>query len=289
MLTHPTRSDYYRAMLHTAMAAAVLLVSSSAQGQSNPPPGNDPATAPQDSGGAESAATRDGLIATRSLLGVIRDGGVMMIPILACSFVLVVFVFERFISLRRGRVVPRPFVKRFLHRLREGQLDRDEALAVCEENSSPVAAVFAAAVKKWGRPAVEVEQAVLDSGERAANGLRQHLRVLNAISTVSPLLGLLGTVFGMIQCFNVIATAHAMGRPELLASGISEALLTTAAGLSVAVPALTAYWFFASRADRLIIEIDALGQEVVEVISAEGLQEQSRPRASRVRRQESAA
>jgi biopolymer transport protein ExbB len=214
-------------------------------------------------------ANEEALIPTKSLLAVIRDGGVLMIPIGICSVVLLVFVFERSISLRRGRVIPRPFVRRFLEQLRAGQLTRDEAVRLCEENKSPVAEVFAAAVRKWGRPSVEVEQAILDTGERVTNELRRYVRVFNGIQTVSPMMGLLGTVLGMISAFNSIVTAGAMGRPELLASGIAQALLTTAAGLFVAIPALIAYLYFISRVDRLIITIDSLAQHVVELISAE--------------------
>ena len=224
------------------------------------------------------------LIPQRNLLQIIKAGGILMIPIIFCSFITLVFVFERAIALRRGRVIPRPFVKRFLHQLSEGQLDRDQALKLCDENGSPVAQVFAAAVRKWGRPAVEVEQAVLDAGERASNGLRKYVRVFNAVSTISPLLGLLGTVFGMIKAFNDISSSDAMGRPELLSRGISEALITTAAGLSIAIPALVCYLFFLSRVDQLIIELDALGQEVVSAISAEALQ--TAPKISRTRSRE---
>ncbi len=211
-------------------------------------------------------------IPTKNLWSIIEDGGPLMIPIAVCSLLLLAFVFERTISLRRGRVIPRPFVTRFLQQLRDGELDRDKALMLCQESRSPVAEVFAGAVRKWGRPAVEVEQAVIDSGERITNGLRKYLRVINGVATVTPLLGLLGTVVGMIRAFNNIATADALGRPELLAMGISEALLTTAAGLSVAIPALICYLWFVSRVDRLIIDIDAMGQEVVGTISAEELE-----------------
>ena len=208
-------------------------------------------------------------IPTKSLLAVIRDGGILMIPLLFCSFVLVVFVFERTVSLRSGRVIPRPFVRRFLEQLRAGQLTRDEALKLCEENRSPVAQVFGAAVRKWGRPSVEIEQAILDTGERVTNELRRYVRVLSGVHTVSPMLGLLGTVLGMIQNFNAIVQMGAMGRPELLAAGIAQALLTTAAGLFVAIPALIAYLYFISRVDRLVILIDLLSQQVVDLISAE--------------------
>jgi biopolymer transport protein ExbB len=208
-------------------------------------------------------------IATDSLFHIVLQGGWLMIPLIASSFLLTVFTLERLVALRGGRVIPRPFVKQFLHEIKSGEINRDEALEACLENDSPVAKVFAHAVRKWGKPAVEVEQAILDGGERVCNDLRKYLRVINGISTVSPLLGLLGTVTGMIAAFNNIASSQAMGRPELLAAGISEALITTAAGLSVAIPAMIFYMFFVGRVDQLIVEIDALGQELVHLISAE--------------------
>ncbi len=224
-----------------------------------------------ESGAADTAApmAEEEPIPTKDMLSILKDGGPLMWPIGVCSFVLLIFVFERAISLRRGRVIPRPFVRRFVKQLKDGELDRQGALQLCEENGSPVAEVFAGAVRKWGRPGVEVEQAIIDSGERITNGLRRYLRVLNGVATVTPLLGLLGTVVGMIRAFNNIATADALGRPELLAKGIGEALLTTAAGLTVAIPALIFYLFFVGRVDKLIIDIDALGQQVVNVIAAE--------------------
>ena len=226
---------------------------------------------------AENAAP---VIPSKNMWDVIRAGGVLMIPIGFCSVLMTVFVFERLLTLRRGRVIPRPFVKRFLHQVREGQLDRERALTLCQEDGSPVADVFAAAIRQWGKPAVEVEQAVLDAGERTVNSLRRYLRVFNGVSTISPLLGLLGTVFGMIRAFNDISGSAAMGRPELLAGGISEALITTAAGLTVAIPALTLYLFFVSRVDQLIVEIDALGQEIVQLVCDEGIDEMPTPRKS---------
>ncbi|NLE38011.1 MAG: MotA/TolQ/ExbB proton channel family protein, partial [Pirellulaceae bacterium] len=140
-------------------------------------------------------------IPTKSLWGIIHSGGVLMIPLAACSMVLLAFIFERSISLRRGRVIPKPFVRRFLAQMHSGELDRQQAMTLCEENGSPVSEVFAGAVRKWGRPAVEVEQAIIDAGERVTNSLRRYLRVLNTVATISPLLGLLGTVVGMISAF----------------------------------------------------------------------------------------
>lgn len=213
-----------------------------------------------------------------NIVSIIREGGILMYPIIGCSIVLMVFVFERLLYLRRARITPRPFIRGVIEQLEQQQLSREEALALCEENGSLIAELFAAALKKWNRPAVEVEQAIMDAGERITSQLKKYLRLFNAISNLSPLLGLLGTVLGMIEAFNSIAQADAMGRPELLAHGIGAALLTTAAGLCVAIPAYAAYAFFLGRADRLILEMDALAQTVVELISAEGLQESSRSR-----------
>jgi biopolymer transport protein ExbB len=239
---------------------AGLVASAWAQVPAEAPPGVEPAA---DQPLAAPA------IPTKSMLSVLHDGGPLMYPIALCSFVLLVFVFERLVSLRRGRVIPGPFAKRFLEQLREGQLDREKALKLCDENRSPVAVVFAAATKKWGKTSVEVEQAILDAGERVTNQLRRHLRLFNAISQVAPLLGLLGTVMGMIVSFNAIAASAAEGQREMMAEGIAQALITTAAGMLVAIPALLAYLFFLSRVDNLITAIDALGQQVVEIIACD--------------------
>ncbi len=222
---------------------------------------------------AETAEATDGKIATRNLLQMFHEGGWMMYPIALCSFVLTVFCFERLIALRGGRVIPRPFVRRLIEQLQQQQIEKEEALELCERNPSPIAQIFVAAVKKYGRPAVEVEQSVLDSGERVTYQLRRHLRLLNAISNVSPLLGLLGTVLGMIEAFNAISTQDAMGRTEMLAGGIGHAMLTTAAGLLVAIPAYLAYMYFLGRTDRLVMEMDVYAQQVIDAISAEGLSE----------------
>lgn len=231
---------------------------------------------------AQPAATADSAapIPTRSMLSVFHDGGPLMYPIALCSFVLGIFVFERLVSLRRGRVIPGPFVQRFLEQLREGQLDREKAIKLCDENKSPVAVVFAAAAKKWGRTSVEVEQAILDAGERVTNQLRRHLRLFNGISQVAPLLGLLGTVMGMIMSFNAIATSAADGQREMMAAGIAQALITTAAGMLVAIPALLAYLFFLGRVDNLITTIDGLGQQVVELIASDSAENRGRRKAA---------
>lgn len=217
--------------------------------------------------------SNDGKIPVRNLLQIFHDGGLMMYPIALCSFALMVFSFERLIHLRRGRVIPRPFVNRLIEQIQNQQVDRDESIELCEKNPSAMGHIMIAALKRYGKPSVEVEQAVLDAGERESNHLRKHLRILSAISNVAPLLGLLGTVLGMIQSFNDISNSQAMGRPEMLAGGISQALLTTAAGLLVAIPAYVMHVYFVGHIDRLIMEMDTHAQRLIDVVSAEGLQE----------------
>ncbi len=269
------KKDWRSLVVRLALLLAALVAAPALRAQEHVP-GAPNSSPPSVSGPSAAEPTSDDSPrATKNLLAVLRDGGPMMIPLAACSFALFVFVFERAISLRRGRVIPRPFVRRFLDQLNEGELERREALARCRENRSPVAEVFAAGVMKWNRPAVEVEQAIIDAGERVANGLRRYLRLFNGISTVSPLLGLLGTVSGMIRAFSAIATADAMGRQELLASSISEALLTTAAGLTIAIPAIVAHLYFSSRVDQLVTQIDTLGQQVVNAIASDTWRENS--------------
>ncbi len=216
----------------------------------------------------------------KRLSDVLRNGGPLMIPILFCSFVLVVFTFERFISLRKGRIISNPFAKKFIEQLEDGSLDRESAIELCERDGSAIANVFAAGAHKWGKSSVEVEQAVLDEGERQSNHLRRYLRLINGIATVCPLLGLLGTVLGMIHAFDAISAVDAslMDPKAMIATGISQALLTTAAGMTVAIPALIAYMYFSSRVDQRVMEIDSLAMQVVRNVSAEATMSKSKTR-----------
>lgn len=234
--------------------------------------GSNPPTKDAEAKKKTDSAAGQALVPTTNLFAMMKEGGALMWPLAFCSIVGLGFVFERLISLRRSRVVPKAFVTRFLQQVSDGDLDRESAMVLCQENASPVATIFAAAVRKWGRPGVEVEQAIIDAGERATNGLRSYMRVFTALAVIAPLVGLLGTVFGMIEAFNAVASTNALGRPELLAKGISRALLNTAFGLTLAIPAQSFYLFLVSRVDRLIIEMDALGEQLVNLISAEEIQ-----------------
>ncbi len=231
----------------------------------------------------EKAKTKPG-IPTHPVDIMLEMGG-WLIPFVIASVISLWFGIERIVVLRRGRVIPKAFVGRFLEHLQEGKLDSKTALKLCEQSHSPVAAVFAHGVRKWGKPSVEVEQAIIDGGERQVSQLRKHLRVLNGVATVTPLLGLLGTVIGMIQAFNDIASAGAMGQAEQLAVGIALALLTTAFGLAIAIPSLIMYMYLTGRVDALVMEMDLLSQDVVNLISAEALASRSiEAKRARVRR-----
>ena len=267
------------------VATLVIFGCASASGQGNNGIPTIPAAAqyvPDAAVDTLNAATADATKSPNTVIELLRKGGPLMIPIGICSLIVLGLSVERMISLRRSRIIPRPFVRRFMEMVEDGQLSFDEALEICEEFDCPTAEVFQAAVKRWGRPLVEVEQAVYDAGERASEGLRKFLKMFSAISNVSPLFGLLGTVLGMIGAFQSMTGAGGIANPEALAAGISEALITTAAGLCVAIPAYLGYVFFSSRADALQADIDRMTIRVVESISAEGLE--TRPMKARAKR-----
>lgn len=219
---------------------------------------------------APANAERVGKIST-NVIDMINSLGVWNIPFAMASIVFLWFTVDRLVALRRGRVIPKPFVQRFIRLLEDGEMEQDEALQVCQENQSPIANIFAHAVRKWGKPSVEVEQAIIDGGERQVADLRTNLRVLHGIHTITPMLGLLGTVWGMLDSFSQIAFAGAMGQTDQLAQGIALALVTTVVGLVIAIPALVAHMYFSGKIDALVMEMDDLSQRVVHCISAEGL------------------
>ncbi len=216
------------------------------------------------------------------ILDLLRRGDVSMWGLVGCSIITITFVLERLIVLRSSRVIPRTFVERFMDRLRSDELDRPKALELCRDNGSPVANVFTLVVQNWGRPSTEIRQAVADGAEAELFHLRRRVRALNGMATIGPLLGLLGTVMGMIEAFHALSMQTGSGKTELLASGISLALVATASGLAVAIVAAGAYYFLLGRVDRLVQEMDVLATEVVRYVSAEARADQAAPPRPRV-------
>ena len=151
--------------------------------------------------------------------------------------------------------------------------DRDDALAYCRENGSPIATVVAAGVKKLGEPIERLEKHIEEAGQREVLKLRKHLRLLSVVAAIAPLLGLLGTILGMIEAFQTVAVSgESLGKAELLAKGIYRAMITTAAGLSLAIPVLIAYHWILGKIDSLVVEMDTLTVEFVDKhVTAHGL------------------
>jgi biopolymer transport protein ExbB len=188
-----------------------------------------------------------------------------------CSVVTIGYVLERLLALRRQRVIPRDFVQRFLERLSGGKLDRDRAAELCRANDSPVARVFAMIVGYWGQPAATIRQAIGHDAAGELLDLKRNVRVLNGTATLAPLLGLLGTVIGMIQSFEALGGHVGPGRAEALAQGISLALVTTAFGLGIAVISVAAYYFFLNRVDVLVRDLDEQARRVIDLVSNEAI------------------
>ena len=204
-----------------------------------------------------------------SVLRLVLQANPMLWPLAICSVVTLGYVLERLLALRRDRVVPREFTDRFLERLSSGKLDRERALELCRAHESPAARVFAMVVGAWGQSGIAIRQMVSHDAAGEIVELKRNLRILSAMATLGPLLGLLGTVVGIIQSFDALGGRIGPARGEMLAHGISLALVATAFGLSIAIVAVTFYYFFLNRIDVLLREMDDRTRQVIELVSSE--------------------
>ncbi|MCC6678322.1 MAG: MotA/TolQ/ExbB proton channel family protein [Phycisphaerales bacterium] len=206
-------------------------------------------------GGAEAA------IGIGSVWGLIMKGGWIMLPIGLCSLVAIAIIAERVIVTKRTRVAP-PGLAAAAAGARG---DSRRVLDMCAGDDSPAAAVISAAVRSRGEPIERRERLVQEAGLREVGKLRQRVRLLSALPQTATMLGLLGTVFGMIRTFTVIAVSgESLGKTERLAQGIYEAWTATAAGLAVAIPVLVAYHLILSRIDAAAAVLDRVGMEWLE-------------------------
>ncbi|MFQ6111736.1 MAG: MotA/TolQ/ExbB proton channel family protein, partial [Nitrospinota bacterium] len=139
------------------------------------------------------------------------------------------------------------------------------ASTLCRRNSSAMTRVLQAAIVNYDQDKNEIKDIIEDAGRQEVPGLERYLNVLGTIASISPLLGLLGTVAGMIRVFNVI-TQEGVGHPNQLAGGISEALITTAAGLAVAIPALVFHNYFTSKAEGLVLEMEKYSLRMLDIL-----------------------
>ena len=205
-------------------------------------------------------------VKVKSIWDFVVKGGPVMIPIGICSLVALTVIIERLLSLRRVRIIPPDFRPALTGLLDDGGADRrGKALDYCQKHGTPIAAIFGAGIKRLGEPVELVERHIQETGHREILKLRKYLRTLSVIAAIAPLLGLLGTILGMIKAFETVAASgEALGRTELLAKGIYEAMITTAGGLIVAIPVVIAYHWFSARVERLVAEIDAMVVEFIE-------------------------
>ena len=185
-------------------------------------------------------------------------GGVLMAPILVASVVSVTVFLERLWSLRSARVFPPRFAILIYQKVSAGEIEA--ARTLCEGSPTPVARVIAAGLRSAGRSREALKTAFEEIGRVEVNHLGRYLEILGTIATVTPLLGLLGTVVGMIDVFRAVVSEAGGGavNPASLANGIWSALLTTAAGLSAAIPAFIAYKILLARVDRIASELEEL-------------------------------
>ncbi|WP_006786941.1 MotA/TolQ/ExbB proton channel family protein [Thiorhodospira sibirica] len=196
----------------------------------------------------------------------VKAGGWLMIPIIACSILALAIVLERFWSLQRRRIIPAALVVQIWQWIQAGKLDGQRIQAL--RSSSPLGRVLAAGLINRHHPREIMKESIEESGRQVAHQLERFLNTLGTIAMITPLLGLLGTVVGMIQVFAVI-TDIGVGNPGELAGGISQALITTAAGISVAIPALIFHRYFRGRVDELVLEMEQEAIKLIEVLHGE--------------------
>ena len=200
------------------------------------------------------------------MLELMKAGGWLMWPILACSVVAMAIVLERLWSLRRRRVMPAGLMAQVWQWQREQALTPERIRALAR--SSPLGRLLSAGLVNRQHSREVMKEALNDVGRQVVADLERYLNTLGTIAAVSPLLGLLGTVFGMIDIFTVIIDAG-VGNPGVLAGGISEALITTAAGLTVAIPSLMFHRYFNGLVSRYALAMEEEALNLVEVIKGE--------------------
>ena len=204
------------------------------------------------------------------LLSIIEKGGVMMYPILFCSILIVGIGIERAYNLRKKNIINTEFLKNV--RNHWNWEDVHLGLQMCNSHDTALARILKTGLLRFGGKLDEIERAIEGAGQHEASLMSSNLRVLGAVANITPMMGLLGTVFGMIKAFNVISQSGT-GNPGLVASGISEALITTAAGMVVGIPALVLYHYFRGKIDRYVFEMEEISFQLVEELSYDAMRE----------------
>jgi biopolymer transport protein ExbB len=194
---------------------------------------------------------------------IVKAGGWLMLPIITCSIVALAITIERFWTLQKERVTPKYLAAKIWQWSKDGKLDENRIFQI--RKSSPLGRVLASGLLNKNYDREIMKESIEETGRHVAYELQRFLNTLGTIAAISPLLGLLGTVIGMIQVFSVI-TSVGVGDPGELAGGISKALITTATGLSVAIPSLIFVRYFRRRVDGLVVGMEEEAIKLVEVM-----------------------
>jgi len=212
------------------------------------------------------------------LLSFFEKGGFMMYPILFASVLMLGIAIERSYNLRKKNIINADFLQSV--RDQWDWKDTQKTLRLCNAYDNALSRILKVGLLRVGGKLDEIERAIDGAGQHEASLMNSNLRVLGAVANITPMMGLLGTVFGMIKAFNVISLSGT-GNPGLVASGISEALITTAAGMVVGIPALALYHYFRGKIDRYIFEMEEISFQLVEELSYDSVRKVKPPGSDR--------
>lgn len=196
----------------------------------------------------------------------VQAGGWLMVPILLCSVIAVAICVERFWTLRSSQIVPRNLLAQVWNWIKSNEMDNRRLREL--RQGSPLGQILATGISNHKRGREQMKEAIEEVASQVVHELERYLNTLGTIAAITPLLGLLGTVIGMIKVFTAIRL-EGTGNANILAGGISEALITTAAGLTVAIPALFFHRFFQRRVDELVVGMEQEALKLVEVLNSD--------------------
>ncbi len=200
------------------------------------------------------------------MLELVKAGGCLMVPIIVCSILALAIIFERLWALQTRRVLPNNLVAKVWALHKNNQLTNVQIDIIRE--SSPLGRILAAGLLNRMHSREVMKESIEEVGRQVVHELEHYLNTLGTIASISPLLGLLGTVIGMIEVFAAIVGAG-VGNPAELAGGISKALITTATGLSVAIPAIIAHRYFGGRVERLVVGMEEEALKMIDIMQGE--------------------
>ena len=200
----------------------------------------------------------------QSMMQYVVQGGVVMVPIGLCSVLAMAIIVERLWNLRRKRLIRSDILNHIEELLRERKIP--EATTLCKRHETVMTRILLVAILNHDRPRADIKEMIEDYGRQEVPSLERYLTTLGTIASISPLLGLLGTVVGLLRVFEAIAQEGGVPNPAILSGGIHNALITTVAGLCVAIPSLVAYNYFTRRAEGLILEVERISLRLLNIL-----------------------